>query len=88
MPRGFVEQGKKGAFIPAFISGEQGCKGQILRRTEEQRQHKGTGEHKKTNFRFWVNRGTSQFYFKGVREQGPLWEALKHENFIIDSQII
>ena len=44
----------------AFISGEQGNKGQILRVTGEQRQYWGNMEHKKTNFRLG-NRGTSQF---------------------------
>ena len=36
----------------AFISGEQGNKGQILRGTGEQRQYWGNRELKKTNFRF------------------------------------
>ena len=42
----------------AFISGEQGNKGQILRGTKT---ILGNREHKKTNFRFLGNRGTSQF---------------------------
>ena len=46
-----------------FISGEQGNKCQILRRTIS-----GNREHKKTNFQFW---GTSQ-----SREQVPPWEGL------------
>ena len=36
----------------AFISGEQGNKGQILRETEEQRQDWGTGNIRKQIFDF------------------------------------
>ena len=65
---GFEEQGTM-----AFISVEQGNKGQILRGTGKQRPnfdgHRGAltilgnREHKKRNFLFlfWVNKGTSQF---------------------------
>ena len=42
----------------AFISGEQGNKGQILRGTGEQRQYWGTGNLRKQIFDIW---GTSQF---------------------------
>ena len=55
-PRDFGEQGKKD-----FISGEQGNKGQILRGNRGRKTILGNREHKKTNFRFWGNRGTSQF---------------------------
>ena len=42
----------------AFISGEQGNRGQILRGTKT---ILGNREHKKTHFRFLGNRVTSQF---------------------------
>ena len=31
----------------------------------------GNREHKKTNFRFWGNRGKKSIYFRGTREQVP-----------------
>ena len=45
----------------------QGNKGQILRGTKTLL---GSREHKKTNFRFWGNRGTSQFI---SGEEGNRW---------------
>ena len=42
--------------------GEQGIKGIYFRGTGEQRPNfEGNSGHKKTNFRFWGNRGTSKF---------------------------
>ena len=59
----------------AVISGEQGNKGQILRGTKT---ILGNREHKKTNFRFLGNRGTSQF-IQGNKGTGtpppPPWRA-------------
>ena len=49
----------------AFISEAQGNNDQIWRGTGEQRVQdqifEGNRQHKKTNFRFWGNRGTSKF---------------------------
>ena len=56
LPRVLGNRGKG-----VFISGEQGNKNQILRGTGEQRQYCGTGNIRKTNFRFLGNRGTRQF---------------------------
>ena len=50
----------------AFISGEQGNKGQILRGTEEQRQYWGTGNIRKQIFDFW-----------GTGEQANLFQGNK-----------
>ena len=52
-PRGFGEQGKR-----VFTSGEQRSNFEGNRGTNI---ILGNREHKKTNFRFWGNRGTSQF---------------------------
>ena len=64
--RGFGEQGEKGIYfrgtweqMPHF-KGNRGTK-TIL----------GNRDHKKTNFRFLGNRGTSQFISGGTREQVP-----------------
>ena len=57
----------------AFISGEQRPNFEGNRGTKT---ILGNREHKKTNFRFLGNRGTSQFFFKGTREQVPPWEGL------------
>ena len=72
-----------------FISGEKGNKGQILRGTKT---ILGNREHKKTNFRFLGNRGTSQFISgeQGNRYPPPPWEGLFTKNaltnFIFGSQ--
>ena len=58
--QGFWGTGKKGHLF-------QGNKGQILRGTEEQKKYFGTGNIRKQIFRFFGNRGTSQFI---SREQG------------------
>ena len=50
----------------AFISGEQGNKGQILRGTREQRQYWGTGNIRKQIFDFW-----------GTGEQANLFQGNK-----------
>ena len=50
----------------AFISGEQGNKGQILRGTGEQRQYWGTGNIRKQIFNFW-----------GTGEQANLFQGNK-----------
>ena len=50
----------------AFISGEQGNKGQILRGTGEQRQYWGTGNIRKQIFDFW-----------GTGEQANLFQGNK-----------
>ena len=50
----------------AFISGEQGNKGQILRGTGEQRQYWGTGNISKQIFDFW-----------GTGEQANLFQGNK-----------
>ena len=55
-----------------FISGEQGNKGQILRGAGEQRQYLGTGNIKKTTFRFLGNRGTTQFISGEQENRYPL----------------
>ena len=47
-PRGFGEQGKQGIYFRGM-----GNKGQILRGTWEQRQHRGTGNIRKQIFDFW-----------------------------------
>ena len=64
----------------AFISGEQGNKGQLLRKTGEQRQYWGTEKYKKTIFRFLGNRGTSQFISGEQGNRYPPWEGLYFEN--------
>ena len=48
-----LSQGFGGTGEKAFISGEQGNKGQILRGTGEQRQYWGTGNKRKQIFDFW-----------------------------------
>ena len=60
--------GKRGT--RAFISGEQGNKGQILRGTGEQRQYWGIGSIRKqiSNFGEQENK---PIYFKKTREQVP-----------------
>ena len=60
----------------AFISGEQGNKGQILRGTGAQRQYWGTGntEHK---FSIFGEQGNKPIYFRGTREQAPPGRASK-----------
>ena len=50
----------------AFISGEQGNKGQILKGTGEQRQYWGTGNIRKQIFDFW-----------GTGEQANLFQGNK-----------
>ena len=50
----------------AFISGEQGNKGKILRGTGEQRQYLGTGNIRKQIFDFW-----------GTGEQANLFQGSK-----------
>ena len=54
----------------AFISGEQGNKGQILRGTGEQRQYWGTGNIE-SNFLIFGEQGNKPIYFRGTREQAP-----------------
>ena len=54
----------------AFISGEQGNQGQILRETGEQTQYWGTGNIRKHIFDFW-GQGNKPIYFRGTREQVP-----------------
>ena len=61
----------------AFISGEQGNKGQILRGTGEQRQYWGTGNIRKHIFRFLGNRGTSQFISGEQGNRNPPGRASK-----------
>ena len=56
----------------AFISGEQGNKGQILRGTKT---ILGNREHKKTNFRFWGT-GEQANIFQGNNGTGTPWEGL------------
>ena len=58
---GFGNKGKR-----AFISGEQGNKGQILRGTGEQRHYWGTGNLRKQIFDFW-----------GTGEQANLFQGNK-----------
>ena len=59
----------------AFISGEQGNKGQIFRGTGT-KTVLGNREHKKTNFRVLGNRGTSQFISGEQGNRYPPWEGL------------
>ena len=60
----------------AFISGEQGNKGQILRGTEEQRQYWGTGNIRKQIFDFWGT-GEQANLFQGNKGTGTHpWEGL------------
>ena len=59
----------------AFISGEQGNTGQILRGTGEQRQYWGTGNIK-SKFSIYGEQGNKPIYFRGTREQVPPWEGL------------
>ena len=54
----------------AFISGEQGNKGQILKGTGEQRQYWGTGNIRKQIFDFWGT-GEQANLFQGNKEQVP-----------------
>ena len=54
----------------AFISGEQGNKGQILRGTGEQRQYWGTGNIRKQIFNFWGT-GEQANSFQGNRYPPP-----------------
>ena len=54
----------------AFISGEQGNQGQILRGTGEQTQYWGTGNTRKHILDFW-GQGNKPIYFRGTREQVP-----------------
>ena len=71
-PKGFGEQGEN-----AFISGEPGNKGQILRGTWEHRQYWGTGNTRKQMFDlggtgeqnklFQGNKGTSTLHRAGVK---------------------
>ena len=51
----------------AFISGELGNKGQILRGTGEQRQYWGTG-NKENKFSILGEQGNKPIYFRGTRE--------------------
>ena len=62
----------------AFISGEQGNKGQILRGTGEQRQYWGTGNIRKQILIFG-EQGNKAFYFRGTREQVPPWQGLVYK---------
>ena len=73
-PSGFGEQGKR-----AFISGEQGNKGQILRGTKK---IVGNREHKKTNFRFLRNRGTRQFISGKQGNMYPTGRASIYDDLI------
>ena len=57
----------------AFISGEQGNKGKILRGTGEQRQYWGTGNIRKQIF---GEQGNKPIYFRGAKEQVPPLEGL------------
>ena len=59
----------------AFISGEQGNKGQIKRETGEQRQYWGTGDIRKQIFDFWGT-GEQANLFQGNKEQVPPGRAL------------
>ena len=60
----------------AFISGEQGNKGQILRGTGEQRQYLGTGNIRKQIFDFWGTGGQANL-FQGNKGTGtPPLEGL------------
>ena len=65
----------------AFISGEQGNKGQILRGTGEQRQYWGTGKLRKHIFVFGGT-GEQANLFQGNKGTGnpppppPPWEGL------------
>ena len=73
---GFGEQGSR-----AFISGEQGNKGQILRGTGEQRRYWGTGNIRKQIFDIWGT-GEQANLFQGNTETGtppPPWRASKME---------
>ena len=76
-------QSSKGEALPgvlgnrgtrAFISGEQGNKGQILRGTKT---ILGNREHRKSNFQYLGNRGTSQFISGEQGNRYPPWEGLK-----------
>ena len=63
----------------AFISGEQGNKGQILRGTGEQRQYWGTGNIRKQIFDFWGT-GEQANLFQGNKGTGtPPGRASKFE---------
>ena len=53
----------------AFISGEQGNKGRILRGTGEQRKYWGTGNIRKQIFNFWGT-GEQTNLFQGNKETG------------------
>ena len=60
----------------AFISWEQGNKGQIFRETGEQRQYWGTGNISKQIFDFWGT-GEQANLFQGNKGTGtPSWEGL------------
>ena len=54
----------------AFISGEQGNKGQLLRGTGEPRQYWGTGNIE-NKFSIFGEQGNKPIYFRGTREQVP-----------------
>ena len=54
----------------AFISGEQGNKGQFFRGTGEQRQYWGTGNIE-NKFSIFRDQGSNPIYFRGTREQVP-----------------
>ena len=56
--------------IRAFISGEHGNKGHILRGTGEQRQYWGTGKNKKTIFFDFWGTGEQANLFKGNKGTG------------------
>ena len=63
----------------AFISREQGNKGQFLRGTGEQRQYWGTGNIE-NKFSIFGEQGNKPIYFRGTREQvpplrGPQWSC-------------
>ena len=69
----------------AFISGEQGNKGQILRGTGEQRQYWGTGNIRKQIFDF-LEIGEQANLFQGNKGKGTplggLQQVLKFHAFI------
>ena len=54
----------------AFISGEQGNKGQFFRGTGERRQYWGTGNIE-NKFSIFGEQGNTPIYFRGTREQVP-----------------
>ena len=69
----------------AFISGEQGNKGQILRETGEQRQYWGTGNIRKQILDL-LGTGEQANLFQGNKGTGtPLGKPQKSEIYLIHS---